>query len=236
MTNKKVLKAEKIGLTTTAIIAIATILTLLTSILGRETQLPPFFSYGVFVFLVISVCAIVYDLVGRPRPISHFLEKRKKNTTALNLFKDLKHFVDRVDELLSPGRNDNIHSLLNNLRNKPEFRDKLYDLQTSYLHDLFHCYNERVKRFDGTKEDLCLLISEFETFLRVYHRTHVRIPVDIIRRIGRDKIGDDRREAYKKYKEDYEHILRNYIDFGKKANRAFEEEISHTYFEMPEEL
>lgn len=70
----------------------------------------------------------------------------------------------------------------------------------------------------------------------MYNKFCVFKPVNEIRRIGRDKVKEDTKENYKKYKGAYELFIRNYTDFGKKLNKEFGERIFREYFETPREL
>ena len=161
---------------------------------------------------------------------------RKHNAMARYFFVDFKKFIDQLDVWLTPGRSDNIQSAIKRLSDLPDFKDKIPQLPVFPLHDLFYFFKERVKRFDGSKEDFSLLIHEFEKILRIYYDTCIKEPVEIIRRIGGEKMPKHVREEYKKYKGDYDHFVRDYIGFGKIVNDQFGENICDVYIEMPWEL
>ncbi|MCG2717327.1 MAG: hypothetical protein L6408_00630 [Nanoarchaeota archaeon] len=225
---------EKLKITATIFGILASIFIITGVIVNIYHYIPIWLIYVTVIFMAGMVLYVFscpfYNFFGRK------ILTRKHNAMARYFFVDFEKFVEQLDVWLEPRRSNNIPSAINRLADLPDFKDRILQLPVFPLHDLFYFFKERIKRFDGSKEDFSLLIHEFEKILRIYYETCIKEPVEIVRRIGGEKMPKHVREEYKKYKGDYDHFVRDYIGFGKTVNDQFGENICNVYIEMPWEL
>ena len=235
-------KIEKESKSESKLTPLATIIgglaVILVAFIAARDSFPAYLFYVVVIFLLIIIVSfLIYGFLAHP--IYDFIKKRREtrrlNALAKKHFNEFKNFTDTFGELVDSSRSNNIPQALKALYSSQEFRN-ISCLSTQDLYNLFNYFEERLKRFDGTKEDFSLLVNEFDSILEIYNKHCIYNPVREIRRIGRNKVNEDIKEDYNKKKGWYELFLRNYMGFGKKLNKEFGERIFREYFEMPGEL
>ncbi len=234
MSNEKSKYEIKLSIVATVLGILASIFVIIWAMVSVYDYLPAWLVYFVPIFIIGTILWILYD------SISDFVKKkmiiRKRNILARKYFDDFEDLTDKFDEFLDPITHDNILRTLHNLSGSHEFRNISF-LSTQGIHHLFDNFKERLKRFDGTKEDFSLLAREFDEILGTYNEFCICKPVDEIRRIGREKVEEPIKEEYRRQKETYGRFIGEYIKFGEKVNKKFGElRIFRTYFETPGEL
>ena len=236
MTNEKSKNGSRLGAIAALIGALAAITI---SIIATRSFFPPIIFCTIVILLVVTIISIIaYGFLAYP--ISNFIKGKRKirkhNALARKYFDKFKDFTDRFGEFVETSRTDGIPHALSELRNRfQEFRNMSF-LSTHNIHNLFYHFKERLKRFNGTKDDFLLLAEEFDTIFDMYNELCICKPVEEVRRIGQEKVDSSIKEDYRKYKGIYDRFLLDYTEFGKKLNKKFGEHIFRACFETPKEL
>lgn len=228
----KVIKVDK---TTRILEAIVAIL----AIIAGVSHLPTWFMVLIGIFIMILLVQLVYP------PISTFIKgrttKRKYDNLAKKYFNEFREFVDRFDELLH-NRYNNIPSVLNKLRasDATEFKD-IHVVNQTYINNHFgqgivKDFKEMLNRFDGTKKDLVVLISLFESIFYFYNDLCICGSLEGIKNKDRTKIKKNIKDEYSEYKHTYISLIGDYIKFSNRLNKEFGEKICRPDFEKPRDL
>lgn len=186
----------------------------------------------VIAFIVIVLSWLFYAPVWNF--LRNWIAERKYNNLARKFFVEFKEFADRLEEMLQSNRCDNIPYVLKDLRSEEGFKD-ISILPVHRLYRLFVPFKKLVKRFDGTKESLAILIELFDQMMEIYNEQYIRQPVDAIKRKG-TPLPERLKEQYSNYRFAYMSFVEEYTKFGKKVNKVFGERICRTHYEAPREL
>lgn len=224
--------------------AVAAVLGALAAIITAYSKMPIIFQQITVILLVIIAAMSAYMVIGQPliRFIKKLILARKDNITSIKCWCELDSFVDRLGELFSSSRSDNIPYALQKLRN---IDSRFYSTISSSdeFSDLYNVFKNAGSSFVKNKTNLLLRVKWFESILTVYHNQLVCKPVENILTISRNISNPEKLTLYKVLKEDYNKnktiyiaFLLDYMKFAKAINKNFNQQIARDYFALPNDL
>lgn len=234
---------KKLKITVEIFTILASIFIIIGAIVTVYSHLPEWLIWLTFIFITTVILWLLSN------SISNFIKKKaevqKQNILAKKYFDEFKNFTDRFDEFMGT-RYDVIPYLLQKLANsvtteviggvdKRKYKE-IPILPVEPFNNLSINLKMRLQRFNGTKDDFFLLITEFDAMLSLYSKFHICKPVEKIREIGSNEVPKDMKEDYNKYKRKYERFVEDYTNFGKKVNKEFSEKICTEFVDLPKEL
>jgi hypothetical protein len=176
----------------------------------------------------------------------NYFGKRKHNELAKVHFKEFKKLVLRFSDFAN-NLPDDIPTIMHSIKNTipaPNPFSQINVVGMSFIKERYTYYDERLNKFDGTKDNLVSLTKEFESILDMYDMLYIKDPVNAIRIIGQDKVPKQYKESFNKARLKYIAFLNDYKNFAKVANEDLKEKeeyygflaVFREHFDFPEEL
>lgn len=203
--------------------------------------------YAAFIILSIQTCVVLYVILsftGFFEELSRYKQKRYQNKLAIKFFDEFKQkdYADKLYSILStdddsPHNTYTFHNVIEQLRQHDDFRE-LPELNIKPIKSHFYFWKDLYNRFNGKDASTFkLLLEDFSYIVNGYDRESVSTPLNNIKNIiqrakERNKqsveIGKSLKEEWRMTMEQYNYFEKNYNDFVKRVNEAFNERIAST--------
>jgi len=193
--------------------------------------------------LALVVCALALLIGVLYGPASRFLRakslSKRYDEIAKWHYNEFKEFVDRFSELSDERKGKSVSKDLGELHDRSGIQDfqRVFILPTHYIQYLIIHFKKILDDVYCDKETFVTATEIFDDIIRIYNNFSVFKPVEEIRTIGRDKVPENIRETYKDDRAIYVRFLEEYVDFIKKMNKKFGQDLLRVpYYETPKEL
>jgi hypothetical protein len=225
--------------------------TLTIALLSARNYFPPTYYSLIFILIIAIFLVLISGLYGSLilQKLKNHSEKRKHDRLAKSNFEQFKKLVVRFKEF-TEGREDNIQSVMHYIKNNtptPNPFSQINVARPMFIKERYEYYMKRLDDFDGTKDSLIELATEFESILfNMYDILYMKDPINEIRNIGGDKVPKQYKELYSKARQKYIDFIMDYKKFAKNANDDFKEKEDsgflgsgiyfRDFFDQPDEL
>lgn len=193
------------------------------------------------VFLIIILLVLISGFWGYSiaLSVSEFFKKRRYNNLAKSKFEEFKKLVIRFGDL-TENWPSNIQTIIKDIKGTTPFT-QITGVEPIRIQELYKYYNKHLDQFNGTEDDLIILVREFESILYMYDDVYIKEPTKQVKNIGSDKIPKSYRDRYVNAQKKYTAFIMDYNAFAKIANEDFKEKeealrLFRDTFEPPEDL
>lgn len=212
--------------------AISSFLTLIFVVLSNKG--PSWFIYIPIAFLIISVSILLWNPMATY--VSEKLQYRRYNQLARHHFLDFRELTQRFGEFVDSRIGSILNTQLQDLQGHDEVRGTLKLLPLSIIESFFLHFKKKIEGFDKDFENLSLLSEEFGNIMRFYNRSYVIETLQMLRQINIDGISKEKIGEIEIFRENYCAFLRDYMNYAKRVNDHFGQNIFADYYEMPKAL